>query len=218
MSFDQDKRRKTYALSGFENYPGLTIHCREPGYRAMRELGAAVLVLGDDLTGAGLAGDALLDAFEPLFTALERSVIRWDLLDGGRTVPLSQLQDQDLEFLLEITRTWYERVVQGRHPQPVDNPGDNPLEDYSMPAAAGPVPDSPLPPTIGEDGTDEEWLAQFAAHTPPPGAFDDEDDSTDEVGPATNEPPVPADVAAHEPDLSGLAGPEGPEPLARDEE
>jgi hypothetical protein len=177
MSFDQDKRLRTYALTDFEQYPGLTIHCREPGYRATKELGAAVLVLGDDLMGQGLAGDALLDAFEPLFTAMGRSITRWNLLDGGVTVPLSQLQDQDLEFLLDITRTWYEVVVQGKRPQLVDNPVDDQLSASTEPLAGQ---DGSILPTVGEDGTDEEWLTQFASFPPLP------------VDPDTNEPwPVP---------------------------
>lgn len=188
MSFDQDKRRRTYGLRFDDDYPGLVVQCRKPGYRALRELTSAVLVLGDDLTGQGLSGATVLEAWDDLFSALERSVVQWNLTDSGQAVPLSQLLDQDWEFLLTVAKAWYREVVQRppeKRPQPRPQAGGNLDEEPESGEA-------PLPPTIGEDGTDEEWLAQFkTVPPPPPPAFvpdPDGDDSLpnlDEDAPAT---------------------------------
>jgi hypothetical protein len=148
MSFDQAKRRRTYVLRGFPDFPGLTVHCRKPGFRALRELGEAVLVLGEDLSGDGLSGDAKLAAWEPLFTALQRSVLRWDLIDEGRAVPVADLPDQDWEFLLTLTREWYRRVVLRIDDSEPPHGGNDPEPDVTKQA-------------LGEPGIDEEWLSQL---------------------------------------------------------
>lgn len=187
MSFDQDKRRRTYGLRFDDDYPGLVVQCRKPGYRALRELTSAVLVLGDDLTGQGLSGATVLEAWDDLFSALERSVVQWNLTDSGQAVPLSQLLDQDWEFLLTVAKAWYREVVQRppeKRPQPRPQAGDN-LDDEEPESG-----ETPLPPTIGEDGTDEEWLAQIRTVPIPP-----EPVAVDEDEPAPlNDEPVGAGV------------------------
>lgn len=181
MSFDQSQRRPTFVLNFDEQFPGLEVHFRRPGYRPLKTLAGAVLVLGDDLEGRGLSGDAKLDAFEPLFTAMASCVRRWNLVDEGRAVPLTELLDQDWEFLLVLAKAWYREVVPARRDRPravdyaqaVDSPVDNP-EAGPDPAteglklgAPGPL-DPSAPSSWGEPGTDEEWLGQFAMHDMPP--------------------------------------------------
>lgn len=171
MSFDQAQRRPTFVLHFDDDYPGLEVHCRRPGFRPLRTLAEAVLVLGDDLDGRGLSGDDKLTAFEPLFTAFAQCVRRWNLVDEGRAVPLAALLDQDWEFLHSLARTWYREVVPGQrpqvldHPQPVDEPVDGPEPDDEPGAhdQDGAVPPSPW----GQPGTDEEWLGQFDTRTLP---------------------------------------------------
>lgn len=195
MSFDQAKRRRVYALRFSDQFPGLVIQCRKPGYLPFRKVAQAVLALGDDLSGRGMPGDALLEAWAPLLEAFQASIVRWNLLDDGRSVPVSRLLDQDWEFLVATGRAWYRDVVirfEGAdRPQGVDEPVDNSPEDYPVPAQHQ---DTQLPPTIGEPGTDEEWLTQFAMHEPPP--------EPDENGEGTEAEPV--DVAdTQEPGATG---------------
>lgn len=195
MSFDQSKRRSTFVLYFDEDFPGLEVHCRQPGYRPLRTLAQAVLALGDDLDGRGMSGDAKLEALEPLFSAFAQCVRRWNLVDEGRAVPLTELLDQDWQFLLVLARAWYRQVVPGQRPRAVDyaQAGDSSVDeqdgvtDVELPGEPGAGDeDGSVPPSPwGEPGTDEEWLGQFATKTMP------EHPEEPDVDPATNEPPAP---------------------------
>lgn len=112
MAFDQDSRRRVYALN-FKPYPGLVVRCRKPSFGALTRLTAAVLLLGDDLSGEGLESQVRLTAWRKLFRAFADSLVGWNLTDHGRPVPPTRagVLDQDLEFLLALTRTWYVLVV-----------------------------------------------------------------------------------------------------------
>ena len=171
MAFDQDKRRRTYVLPFGDRtgLRGLEVAVRKPGFKALRRLASAVLVLGDDLEGPGVVGLDKLNAEADLFSALRSSVVSWNLVDRGRPVPVADMLTQDRELLLILARAWYRIVVQAdesepeqpaesNDPQPVDEPVDNPAPE--------------LPPTIGAPGVDEEWLAQLPVqkmpdHLPP---------------------------------------------------
>lgn len=203
MAYDQSKRRALYVLRFDEDteLAGLEVACRKPGYRATRLLQSAVLALGDDLTGTGLAGDALMAAWLPLFTALQRSVCRWNLIDNGRSVPVSGLLDQDIPFLLMLARTWYEQVV--RHQPGIDESEE---DDQKVPSGKTTV-DSHAPrpsafdnefdgepwrsgpggsmvsPVTGAKGIDEEWLAQLPAREILPDAPEPGDDIAVPAGP-----------------------------------
>lgn len=162
MSFDQGKRRRTYALR-FKTYPGLEISFRQPGFLALDWLREATLSLGDDLGGDGLSGDALLDAWRPLFDAVADSVVKWNLTDNGRAVPVSRILNQDWPFLLDIARVWYFAVVQRT----------DGIIAPEKPAASDSAADSPWPvqdadaPDDEPFGVDEEYLAQIPTQTLP---------------------------------------------------
>lgn len=198
MSFDQDKRRDVYVLRFDDTYPGLQVQCRKPGHRQLRQLTRAVLVLGDDLSGRGLPGETVLEAWDALFKALQASIMQWNLTDRGRAVPVSRLLDQDDEFLLDVARAWYARVVLHR-PQPVDRPVDT-QEPGTPESQETPAEGEPVSPW-GGPGVDEEWLAQFPMHTNPgppaePGeaVLDPEDDPAAAVAGVPVDAPEPAGV------------------------
>ena len=128
MAFDQTSRRKTYALT-FRPYPGLTVWCRKPGFAALEDLTAAVLALGDEFDGERMSGEERVRWWGVLFRALERSVSDWNLTDGGRTVPVAGLLDQDHEFLLALARTWYAIVVLHRETAPAAPEAEEPEQD-----------------------------------------------------------------------------------------
>lgn len=171
MAFDQDRRRRTYVLPFGDRtgLRGLEVAVRKPGFKALRKLASAVLVLGDDLEGPGVVGLDKLNAEADLFAALRTSVVSWNLVDRGRPVPIGDMLTQDRELLLTLARAWYRIVVSADEseteqpaadddPQPVDEPVDS--------------PELGLPPTIGAPGVDEEWLAQLPIqempdHLPP---------------------------------------------------
>jgi len=170
MAFDQDKRRRTYVLPFGERtgLAGLEVATRKPGFKALRKLASAVLVLGDDFEGPGITALDKLEAEADLFTALRMSTVSWNLVDRQRPIPLADMLTQDRELLLTIARAWYRIVVrhdesssaeetEGEDPQPVDDDVDNPV----------PVIIPGLDPDV-----DEEWLAQLPAqdmpdHLPP---------------------------------------------------
>lgn len=165
MAFDQDGRRRTYVLPFGDRtgLRGLEIAVRKPGFRALRKLAAAVLVLGDDLEGPGVVGLDKLNAEADLFSALRSSVVSWNLVDRGRPVAVADMLTQDRELLLTLARAWYRIVVSADEnaetpaptpsdPQPVDEPVDS---------------SDALPPTIGAAGVDEEWLAQLPVQEMP---------------------------------------------------
>lgn len=112
MGFDQDVRRRVFELK-FKPYPGLIVWCRKPGYAALAKLSDAVLSLGNDLTGTRLAGPDKLAWWGVLFKAFAKSLVAWNLTDGGRAVPATKraVLDQDAAFLLAVVRTWYMVVV-----------------------------------------------------------------------------------------------------------
>lgn len=113
MAFDQDNRRRVYELD-FRPYPGLIVRCRKPSFRALDALTEALLLLGDDLSGEQLPGSTRITAWRKLFRAFADSLISWTLFDRDRAVPATRkgVLSQDLEFLLDMARTWYAVVVQ----------------------------------------------------------------------------------------------------------
>lgn len=144
MGYDQSARRKIYELR-FRPYPGLVVRCRKPGFDALDKLTHAVLRLGDDLTGDGLAGERRLKLWRRLFEAFSTSLVSWNLTVDGRSVPAKRrgVLAQDHGFLLAVVRTWYEVVVQADEtPAPV-------------------APKQPAEPQHGDDEDDlsEAWLA-----------------------------------------------------------
>lgn len=159
MAFDQDKRRRTYVLPFGERtgLAGLEVATRKPGFKSLRKLASAVLVLGDDFEGPGVTALDKLEAEADLFTALRMSTVSWNLVDRQRPIPLADMLTQDRELLLTIARAWYRIVVQRDEssageevvdddPQPVDGDVDN-----SVPV---------IIPGLDPD-VDEEWLAQL---------------------------------------------------------
>lgn len=160
MSFDQDQRRRVYPLR-FTQYGGLVVRVRKPGWAAFERLTNAVLVLGDDLSGAGLAAVERMPAWRELFKAFADSLVAWDLTDRGRPVPATRkgVLAQDFHFLIALARTWYIVVVQNddaaelataRKNGNVDLPQNDPQ----------PVDNQPEDQDTGPE-VDEEWLAQF---------------------------------------------------------
>lgn len=112
MGYDQENRRKLYELT-FRPFPGLLVRCRKPGFAAFELLSDAVLALGDDFAGRGLAGEEQIYWWGKLFRAFARSLVAWNLSDRGRAVPATKrgVLDQDHDFLLQVVRSWYYTVV-----------------------------------------------------------------------------------------------------------
>lgn len=149
MGYDQNERRRTFELN-IRPYPGLTVRVRKPGFAALERLTSAVLVLGDDLEGAGLPAPDRLKAWGQLHRAFAASLVGWSLLDGVRPVPATTagVLAQDPGFLLELARTWYHAVV--LRPADVDAPAEADPDTADLPSVGD-----------GEPRVDEEWLAQF---------------------------------------------------------
>lgn len=112
MGYDQDARRQVYELK-FRPYPGLVVRCRKPGFEALELLTDAVLTLGDDLAGDGLAAVERIGAWSKLYQAFAGSLVSWNLTDRGHPVPATEqgVFAQDQAFLLELARSWYVIVV-----------------------------------------------------------------------------------------------------------
>lgn len=155
--FDQDRRRAVYALR-FTPYPGLVVHTRKPGFRALERLVRAVSVLGSDLDGEGASASERIRAWGALHRAFAESLVGWTLADRGRPVPatLAGVLAQDPDFLLEIGRTWY-RVVALAEQASAPAPVEPVTEDVSLPNPD----DDPDSDPDGEPGVDEEWLSQL---------------------------------------------------------
>lgn len=145
MAFDQDSRRRVYELD-FKPYPGLIVRCRKPSFDALAELTDAVLLLGDDLSGELLPGAERIAAWRGLFRAFADSLVGWTLFDRDHAVPATRkgVLSQDLEFLLDIARTWYLVVVQH---QEQTAPQEPPRED------------PPAEPEVEEDDDTEDRLS-----------------------------------------------------------
>lgn len=152
MGFDQDRRRKIYELA-FRQFGGLRCQMRKPGFGAFARLHAAVLVLGDDLEGDGLAGADRMAGWSDLIDAFADSLVSWDLTDRGRPVPATRkgVRSQDLPFLLALARTWYVMVVQAPEGEPAER---------SSPAE----PDT----EAGDPGEVANWLESIPTTTAPP--------------------------------------------------
>lgn len=119
MVFDQSTRRRVYELD-FKPYPGLVVRCRKPSFRALERLTEVTLVLGDDLAGESLPGVTRMDAWGELFRAFAESLVGWSMSDQGLPVPatVDGVLSQDLDFLLDLARTWYTVVVAAPPPDP----------------------------------------------------------------------------------------------------
>lgn len=172
MAFDQDKRRQTYVLPFGERtgLAGLEVATRKPGFKALRKLASAVLVLGDDFEGPGVTALDKLEAEADLFTALRMSTVSWNLVDRQRPIPLADMLTQDRELLLTIARAWYRIVVQ-RDELAADEETEDELDD---PQAVDDDVDNSVPVIIPglDPDVDEEWLAQLPTqgmpdHLPP---------------------------------------------------
>lgn len=166
MGFDQDERRRVYDLR-FQQYGGLLVRVRKPGFSAFAQLTEAVLVLGDDLSGVGIAGTDKLAAWRDAFEAFAESLVSWDLTDRGRAVPVirKSVLKQDLPFLLALTRTWYAAVVQ--RPDALD---DDTSSDGELPTDHSDVEwpgDDPAHSPEAEYAVDEEYLSQLFTQTLP---------------------------------------------------
>jgi hypothetical protein len=119
---DQSTRRTAYRLR-FEDLDGLVVRVRKPSFRGLKKLARVVGVLGDDLRGQRVDGQARLDAWELLFAAFADALIDWDLTDGGKPVPATRkgVYGQDVELLLTITTAWYRQVVlRSERPAPAE--------------------------------------------------------------------------------------------------
>lgn len=191
MGYDQNERRRTYELN-IRPYPGLTVRVRKPGFAALERLTSAVLVLGDDLEGAGLPAPDRLKAWGQLYRAFAASLVGWTLFDGVRPVPATAagVLAQDPGFLLELARTWYHAVV--LRPADVDNTAGpstwdsnsaQQSQDHRPERVVSGANEADMPPEDdGEPRVDEEWLAQFPTIPVP--------------APADSDPPAEPEVAA----------------------
>lgn len=163
MSYDQDQRRKIYALD-FTPYPGLTVTMRKPGFAALDTLTRAVLVLGTDFEGRGLSATDQMAGWRDLFDALADGLVGWNLTDGGRAVPATRegVLAQDLPFLLALARTWHTMVVMAPEGAQEFGRGIAEAEDRERPPV-DPTPDGAL------NEHDTAWLESFQTTTVVPG-------------------------------------------------
>jgi hypothetical protein len=133
MSFDQDRRRRTYELP-FRPYPGLTVWVRKPSFAALESLTDAVAHLGEDLSGDRLATPEKLRWWGVLFRAFAASLVGWDLIDRGVAVPatVDGVLAQDHPFLMALSHAWYYAVVlrsEDEPAQPDTPPAPEPPDD-----------------------------------------------------------------------------------------
>lgn len=164
---DQSTRRAAYKLR-FEEFGDLRVRMRAPSFRGLKLLRRAVAVLGDDLGGEHLDGEARLDGWDLLFAAFTDALLDWDLTDRGRPVPATWegVQGQDVDLLLPLVAAWYRRVV--LRPQPaavaVGEPAPRPARE---PVPSGPSAEElallAIPFEVGNDAATEAAEAAEAA-------------------------------------------------------
>lgn len=148
MGYDEAEAGTVWALD-FEQYPGLTVRMRRPGFAAERLLARADRVLAD-----GAADRARkMDAFAGIFTALADSMESWTLTRNGRPVPVTRADVLACDGLMlsRIVGAWrthaFAPQTQPRRPER-GSVGDRPAFDDRL------MRDLPMVPLADELDTD----------------------------------------------------------------
>lgn len=145
MGYDRARDLDLFRLE-LEHRPGLVMRVRRPGFAGERAVRKAWPVLIDPDAGRDRQEPALALAVGAFAGALVSWTLEWD----GAAVPctLRGLAELDTVFLLELVSTWIQRVVLHSADRSNDESVDGEVDEDDEP---------------GEDGIDEEWLAQLPA-------------------------------------------------------
>lgn len=108
MAYDRAAALPVYSLR-FEEYPGLTVRARRPGFNGERALRVAWPILCSRRAGVVAQERALVACAQAMGGAL----VDWDLEWDGERVPATAagLLMLDTVFLLELVRVWVDRVA-----------------------------------------------------------------------------------------------------------
>lgn len=149
MGYDRAAALDVFRLS-FEEYPGLTLRARKPGFIGEQAVEAAWPVLRNPRAARRQQQQAL----SLVADAMARALVDWNLEWDGRPVPVTHagLLGLDAPFLLDLVQAWVERVATRSVAAPTG------AEPEQGPAAAlADVPMLDLPSVApAEEGAEEE--------------------------------------------------------------